>query len=191
MTLPFLLVIVVILLVIIGVLVGKQSMHSEQEVVINDCDDQPHPGYFFSIKKMDWSNANAFCVAGRASLVAIESEEENRQLEKKIEEFGGRKRNWWLGGMYRVRQWVWVKGTSFEAVSFSNWQYNRPPELPSQPRELFVISLTGKTLKWTHEDPQEKYHFICEYSKDTNAEYFQAERAKELNCLKGSCEGRG
>ena len=123
-------------------------------------------------QEMTWEEAKAYCESKGGYLATITSAEEQKMVEKVIEEknYGDRKIRFWIGATDKEveGQWKWVTGEKFD---YTNWGAQEPDNTPDQ--DYIVIHSYIDTRygieKYQWDDINNSQakevttYFICEY----------------------------
>lgn len=138
--------------------------------------------YFLSLSKMNWTDAKKYCEKGGAYLVAIETEEEDKRVAEEVIKFGLRTFPWWIGakrdenGDKDQWQWFWRKGEEKQRVNYTNWFKGQPNNYEGRQT---TMCLWTRDLEWNDCTDTDLYNVICEFTADTNQEYFAKKRRRE------------
>ncbi|XP_013408863.1 C-type lectin lectoxin-Phi1-like [Lingula anatina] len=153
-------------------------------LLVDDCPEGWH-GYLLSCYKfgLDYvtqAGAKAACKELASSLVAIETEDENDFLGRKISDIyytntPWRRRDgyeqWWTGGVRDGDGWAWEDSTSGEKtpVTYTDW-HDPEPNGASRGEDFLTLvfnrnrSYSKQTIGWNDNDGSESstHRFICE-----------------------------
>ncbi|XP_035263213.1 C-type lectin domain family 6 member A-like [Anguilla anguilla] len=110
--------------------------------------------YYFSNEAKTWTDSYSDCVKRGADLVIIESEEEQRFINKQIKNLT------WIGLSYSAVRgyWLWVNGTPLQK---GFWRSGEPDDENGFYCALF-FPLRGTNNAWDAFDCSRKLNFICE-----------------------------
>ncbi|XP_064177765.1 CD209 antigen-like protein E isoform X3 [Anguilla rostrata] len=107
--------------------------------------------YYFSNEAKTWTDSHSDCVKRGADLVIIESEEEQRFINKQIKNFT------WIGLSYSAAKgnWLWVNGTPLQK---GFWRSGEPDVDNGFDCALFIPNVNA----WDAFFCSNKNNFICE-----------------------------
>ncbi|XP_053271406.1 lymphocyte antigen 75 [Pleuronectes platessa] len=107
-------------------------------------------------QNLTWENALDYCLANHSGLLWIEDEDDQKDVVEILKTLNV-EGPLWIG----LRQnpvfgfWIWSDRT----VTYSNWENDRTPEMPSS-RNCGVINVNNS--RWQNEDCSDLHQFLCE-----------------------------
>ncbi|XP_050513611.1 collectin-12-like [Diabrotica virgifera virgifera] len=124
--------------------------------------------YFVNtVFKTNFYRSWQYCRLQGMNLVSIESEEENKQLQKFISDKGFKYGSYWTSGTNLVGedQWIWM--STGRELTYTNWLPGEPSKQNVKGTvENCIDILVYAGFKWNDQNCEVVQNFICESTKD-------------------------